>query len=155
MNRFLVNLFSHYVRTIYFIKTICCNCMQSNLGRSARVERSSRSNQFWDTQFESIYSLSSGLIKTKTDYFNKHGLTSTLDHEVIDATYMRRYCEFPTCGKAEIKLDHRGYAYCPICHTIYNDGRPPIRSKTSEQILEKSAIVGRLRDSALKKMCKC
>lgn len=109
-------------------------------GRSARAEPSSRAGQFWDTNFETIYALPGKVIKTKTDFFNKHGLGSKLNHDVLDATYLRRKCELLGCNEAEILVDSRGFSYCPICRTVYNDGSPPIRSRTSDQLIEKSRV---------------
>lgn len=104
-------------------------------GRAGRVGRSSDVGRFWDTQFETIYQLSSGSIVAKTDYFNDQGLSSALNHEVVDAVSLRRKCELPGCNNAEMVVDHRGYAHCSICNTVYNDGKPPLRTKTSTQIL--------------------
>jgi hypothetical protein len=123
-------------------------------GRAGRVTRSANDGRFWDTNFETIYRLSSGVIVTKTDYFNDQGLGSKLNHEVIDAVSARRYCERAGCNNAEIKVDHRGFAYCPVSKHIFNDGQPPKRAKSSELLIEKSAIAARARVEALKKM-KC
>jgi hypothetical protein len=92
---------------------------------------------------------------TKTDYFNKHGLSSKLNHEVDDAVYFRRVCELPGCDNANIVIDHRGFAYCPVCKTIYNEGQPPIRKKTSEQVLKVSAIRKQNYKASIKKLAKC
>jgi hypothetical protein len=111
-------------------------------GRAGRVTRSANDGRFWDTNFETIYRLSSGVIVTKTDYFNDQGLGSKLNHEVIDAVSARRYCERAGCNNAEIKVDHRGFAYCPVCKHIFNDGVPPMRQKTSDLIIKKSRVIG-------------
>jgi hypothetical protein len=123
-------------------------------GKMARAERSSREGQYWDTEFESIYALSSGVITTKTDYFNKNGLGSILGHEVVDAAYLRRRCELPGCNKAKMEIDPRGFAFCPICQTIYNDGQPPIRTKTSVQLLKAAAIRKQNYKAALRKVAR-
>lgn len=126
-------------------------------GRKARAEPSSRDGCFWDTEYETIISLPNNSLTTKTDYFNNHGLTSKLGYQVRNQIYLRRRCE--ECGVAlhlsegpEIGVDHRGYAYCPICHTIYNDGKPPIREKTSKQLLKISAMRRQNYKNAVKKL---
>jgi hypothetical protein len=126
-------------------------------GRMARPEASSREGRYWDTEFETIFSLPDNSITTKTDYFNVHGLTSKLGHEVINQVYARRFCE--ECHKvgqlkSEIQSDHRGYAHCPICSTIFNDGKPPIRERTSKQLLKVSAIRRQNYKVAVKKLAK-
>ena len=117
-------------------------------GRPGRVQRSANVGRFWDTQHETIISLNSGIVTTKTDFFNSELMGSKLSHQIIDqAVYVRRKCE--ECGKSlqlpegpEIEVDHRGYAFCPVCATLYNDGKPPMRAKTSTQLIEKSRHIG-------------
>ncbi len=126
-------------------------------GRTARPEASSREGCFWDTEFETVFSLPDNSITTKTDYFNAHGTTSKLGHEVINQIYARRFCE--ECHrvvqfKPEIQVDYRGYAHCPICSTIFNDGKPPIREKTSKQLLKVSAIKRQNYKAAVKKLAR-
>lgn len=107
-------------------------------------------DSYWDSRQEPVLSLPNGREMVKSDYFNRGGAEKFGHGETIDVGHDRRECALPGCNNAKLHIDKNGYAYCPICSTIYNDGMPPTRPKSSDRILLASQIKRRKRHEGYK-----
>ena len=123
-------------------------------GRDAHEGRSAREDAYFDSRLEDVLALPNGKEMARTDYYNRGGAAKFGHGDTIDKSFVRRVCHLPECG-LELIYDDKGYAFCPKCGTIYNDGKPPETPKLSEQILEKHDIINRKKKTSLKTMCRC
>jgi hypothetical protein len=127
-------------------------------GRSAHVSRSANDDRYWDSNFEAILQLPSGQKTTITNYFNNGGAEKLGHGTYYNQSYSRRRCHIDGCDMKEIQVDGRGFAYCPHCNNVYNDGNPPKMPKLSSQIIKASAVQQQNRKASrkrsLKALCK-
>lgn len=74
--------------------------------------------------------------------------------EPFDMWCERRECGLPDCHNAQLKVDSNGFSYCPVCKTVYNDGKPPHRPKSESQLIKASAVKAQKRRKEFKRLCK-
>lgn len=103
---------------------------------------------FWDTPLIPVVELHDGRQMLKSEFFNRGGSEKFGHGRPIKYHYDRRECALPECNSAKLIVDPHGYSFCPICHTVYNDGKPPRaelnernRTKSAKRFLEKIAAV--------------
>lgn len=123
-------------------------------GRVAHEGRRAREDTYFDSRLEDVLALPSGQEMTRTDYYNRGGSAKFGHGDIVDKAFVRRVCRLDGCG-LEIIYDDKGYAFCPKCGTIYNDGKPPETPKLADQILAKCDIINRKKRTSLKAMCRC
>ena len=123
-------------------------------GREAHEGRSAREGSYFDSRLEDVLALPNGREMARTDYFNRGGSAKFGHGDVVDKSFVRRVCRLEGCN-LEIIYDDKGYAFCPKCGTIYNDGKPPETPALSEQIIKASRLRRQNFKAALKKVCKC
>ena len=123
-------------------------------GRDAHEGRSAREDAYFDSRLEDVLALPNGKEMARTDYYNRGGAAKFGHGDTIDKSFVRRVCCLPGCG-LELIYDDKGYAFCPKCGTIYNDGKPPETPKLADQILIASEVHRKNFARDLRKSCKC
>ena len=87
-------------------------------GREAHAGRSARVGTAWDSEITPVYVGHDGCEYTALQMFRRFGNSKLAKSEPVKTIFIRR----KHCGQ-HLEMDARGYAFCPICARIFNDGQ--------------------------------
>ena len=86
-------------------------------GRVAHTGRSSRVGTAWDSEITLVYLGPDKKEYTALQLYRRFGSSKLAKSEPVKTIFLRR----KHCGE-HLEMDDRGYAFCPKCAKIFNEG---------------------------------